>query len=325
MSVERTKIAITGSIAFDYIMSYPGEFKEMLLADNLENISVSFLVDDMTRHRGGVAANVAYSLALLGERPLLVGAAGCDFDEFRIALEQAGVDTSGVQVHADLYTASFFVSTDRRHGQIASFYSGAMARAKDLSLSQWLRRNLDYVLVSPNDPAAMQNHIAECRSNGTPYIYDPSQQVARSDEEGLSDGIDGAYLVIVNEYEFGALCGKTGLTLDGILKKANNLIITRGSKGADIFTRDEEIHIPIATAIRITDPTGVGDAFRAGLIKGILSGWNWDISGRLGAVAAAYALEQQGTQNHIFSRNEFVERFRRHFDDNGVLDEMLTS
>ncbi len=317
------KVAITGSIAYDYLMTYPGIFREMLLADSLDHISVSFLVDDMTRHRGGVAANIAYTLALLGEHPLLVGTAGQDFGEYRAQLENVGVDTSGTRIYGDLFTSSFFVSTDRDNNQIASFYGGAMARAKDLSLKDAAGgSSLDLVVVSPNDPVAMHNYVVECRSQHVPFIYDPSQQVARSDGKVLEECLEGAYLLIVNEYEWSALCKKTGLGSERIMGRVENLIVTRGVNGADIYTPGANFHIPIVQTQTIVDPTGVGDAFRAGLIKGLISHWPWELCGQVGSLAAAYTLEQRGTQNHHFTRPDFVSRFRQHFDDNGLLDSL---
>src|SRR5574341_53135 len=317
------KIAITGSIAFDYIMTYPGRFREMLLEENLERISVSFLVDEMTRHRGGIAPNIAYTLALLGERPLMIGTAGQDFPEYGTFLEKIGVDISGTRVHHDLFTASFFVSTDQDHNQIASFYAGAMARARELSLKDSLNGQIDLVVISPNDPVAMCNYIRECKEMGIRYLYDPSQQVARMEGHELAEGVDGAYVLVLNEYEHAALCKKTGFSHDDLLKKAEAMIVTRGKDGADICTRGQTVHIPAVPAAQIKDPTGVGDAFRGGLLKGLAADWPWEISGRVGALAATYVLEQVGTQNHTYTRPEFVARFRQHFDDGGLLDSML--
>lgn len=317
------KIAITGSIAFDYIMRYPREFKEMLLAESLDHISVSFLVDEMTRHDGGVAPNIAYSLALLGERPVLVGTAGVDFAEYRDRLERVGVDTSGTRIHPDLFTASFFVATDCANNQIAMFYTGAMARARDLSLAEAMQVAPDLVVISPNDPDAMSLLVDECRARRIPYLYDPSQQVARVDGAALAAGVDGAHILIVNEYEYDALRKKTGFSHDDLMARAGTVIVTRGMSGTDIYTPDATYHIPIVPADVIKDPTGVGDAFRAGLLKGLAAGWPWEISGRVGALAATYVLEQVGTQNHRYTRAEFVARFRQHFDDGGLLDSML--
>ncbi len=317
------RIAITGSIAFDYIMTYPGQFREMLLAESLDKISVSFLVDEMSRHFGGVAPNIAYTLALLGERPVLVGTAGQDFEAYRLWLEHAGVDTSGTRVHEDLFTASFFCSTDRQQNQIAMFYTGAMARARDLSLAEAVPDTPDLVVISPNDPAAMHNLIAECKARRIPYLYDPSQQVARLSGEELAEGIDGAHMLIVNEYEHNALQIKTGLTHDDFMEQAGVVVITRGENGADIYAPEGTYHIPAVPPCRVIDPTGVGDGFRGGLLKGLAVGWPWEISGRVGALAATYVLEERGTQSHRYTRQQFVARFREHFDDDGLLDAML--
>ncbi len=317
------RIAITGSIAYDTIMTYPGEFKEMLLADSLDKISVSFLVDEMTRHYGGIAPNIAYTLALLGERPVLVGTAGQDFGEYRRALDSVGVDTSGTRVHDDLFTASFFVSTDRNQNQIAMFYTGAMARASDLRLADAVPGSPDLVVISPNDPAAMRNLIAECKVRGLRYLYDPSQQVARVGGEELREGLTGAHILIVNEYEYLALQKKANCTHDDLMRLAEIVIVTRGEDGTDIYAPEETVHIPIVPPRAILDPTGVGDAFRGGLLKGLAAGWPWEIGGRVGALAATYVLEQVGTQNHRYTRAEFVARFREHFDDGGLLDAML--
>nr|MBN1229747.1 carbohydrate kinase family protein [Anaerolineae bacterium] len=317
------KTAITGSIAFDYIMTYPGKFSEMLLADELDHISVSFLVDDMARHRGGVAPNIAYTLALLGERPLLVGAAGRDFSEYCSALEAVGVDTSGVHLYNDLFTASFFVSTDQKQNQIAMFYAGAMARSKDIQLIDVLPDKTDLVVISPNDPTAMRQYVASCKANNIPYLYDPSQQVARMGGEELAEGVDGAHLLIVNDYEYMALMKKTGLSHDDLLTMAKVVIVTKGSGGSIIHADGREYTIPVAPPDAIKDPTGVGDAFRAGLLKGIASGWDWSLCGQIGSLCATYVLEQIGTQNHTFTPQEFVTRFRLNFDDHGALDALL--
>lgn len=319
------KIAITGSIAYDYIMTYPGEFREMLFAESLDHISVSFLVDELSRHRGGVGANIAYTLALLGEQPYLIATAGQDFSEYKAALERVGVDTTGIRIHPDLFTASFFVSTDKQKNQIASFYTGAMARARDLSLDEVLSGPVDLVVISPNDPVAMENYVNYCKENKIPYVYDPSQQVARSEGKVLAHGVDGAFLVIVNQYEFTALCAKTGMTESEVMRKAENVVVTLGARGADIYNEGRQLHVPAIPEDRIVDPTGVGDAFRAGLLKGLSAGWDWEICGRLGALAAVYVLEEIGTQNHRFTRQEFVARYRRHFDDHDILDSLLTS
>jgi adenosine kinase len=314
-------VIVTGSIAFDYLMTFPGRFAEHILPDQIEHLSVSFLVDEMRRQYGGTAPNIAYNLALLGERPRVMGTAGQDFGDYRDWLEQHGVDTSLVREEADLFTASFFVSTDLDGNQIASFYTGAMARARELSL---LDNEADLVTVSPNDPEAMAKYPAECRELGIPYLYDPSQQIIRLSGEDLRAGLEGCDLLVVNEYEFGMLREKTGLSDEAIQSApARACIVTLGDKGARIWAKDGVYDISIVPPKRVDDPTGVGDAFRAGLIKGLAMGLGWELSGRMGALAATYTLEQPGPQSHGYTLPEFVARFREHFDDEGVLDALL--
>ena len=314
-------VIVTGSIAFDYLMSFPGRFVEHILPDQLDHLSVSFLVDEMRRQYGGTAPNIAYNLALLGERPRVMGTAGQDFGDYRAWLEQHGVDTSLVREEPDLFTASFFVSTDLDGNQIASFYTGAMARTRELSL---LDNEADLVTVSPNDPEAMVKYPAECRDLGIPYLYDPSQQIIRLSGEDLRAGLEGCDLLVVNEYEFGMLREKTGLSDEAIQSApARACIVTLGEKGARIWAKDGVYDVSIVPPKRLDDPTGVGDAFRAGLIKGLAMELGWQLAGHMGALAATYTLEQPGPQSHSYTLPEFVARFREHFDDEGALDALL--
>jgi adenosine kinase len=314
-------VIVTGSIAFDYLMSFPGRFVEHILPDQLDHLSVSFLVDEMRRQYGGTAPNIAYNLALLGERPRVMGTAGQDFGDYRAWLEQHGVDTSLVREEPDLFTASFFVSTDLDGNQIASFYTGAMARARELSL---IDNEADLVTISPNDPQAMVKYPAECRELGIPYLYDPSQQIIRLSGEDLRVGLEGCDLLVVNEYEFGMLREKTGLSDEAIQSApARACIVTLGEKGARIWAQDGVYDIAVAPPKRVDDPTGVGDAFRAGLIKGLAIDLGWRLAGQMGALAATYTLEQPGPQSHRYTLPEFVARFREHFDDEGALDALL--
>jgi adenosine kinase len=307
-------ILLSGSIAFDYLMTFPGYFRDHFLPERLEHISLSFLVDSMTRLRGGVAPNIAYTLALLGERPRLFGTVGQDFEEYRQWLESRGVDTSAVRVIEGEYTASFFANTDRDNAQIASFYPGAMAYAGDLSLHEVSRRP-ELVVISPNDPRAMSRHATECRALGIPYIYDPSQQLPRLGEAELREGVEGALALFVNDYEFALIQKKTGLTPADILRHSRFTVVTRGEDGSTIFTHDGEFSIPIVRPKRIADPTGVGDAFRGGFLSGYAHGWDWQTCGQMGALAASYCLEQPGPQGHTFSRAEFVARYRENFGE----------
>ncbi len=304
-------IVITGSIAFDYLMSFPGSFSEHLLPDHLAHVSVSFLVDSMDKRRGGCAPNIAYTLALLGERPRLMATAGQDFEEYRHWLEAANIDTSLVKIVDGKFTASFFCSTDNGGNQIASFYTGAMAHAGELSFRA--AEGADLAIISPNDPAAMVQYAEECRTLSIPYLFDPSQQVARLSAEELREGVAGAYIVVCNDYEFEVIRQKTGMDEADLLRHTEALVVTRGEKGASIITAGGSTAVPAVTPRRIVDPTGVGDAFRGGFMKGLAMGAPFDVCGRLGSVAATYVLEHLGGQSHAYTLEEFAERYRENF------------
>jgi adenosine kinase len=315
-------IACTGSIAYDYLMSFPGYFREHILPDHLDKISVSFLVTDMIRQRGGTAPNIAYTMALLGLRPVLMGTVGVDFADYGAWLESKNVDTSCVRVIPDMFTASFFANTDRSNAQICSFYAGAMSRAAELSVLSMLPKP-DLVIISPNDPVAMDQYVRECRENGIKYLYDPGQQVVRSDPSELRRGAEGAHSLFVNEYEFELLQKHTGLTLEAILNRVHLLVVTLGEQGADIYAGGRRMRVPVVPPKQILDPTGVGDAFRGGFVSGESLGLDWETCGRMGALAATYCLETRGPQEHSYTTAEFIERYRQHFDDQGALDLLL--
>jgi adenosine kinase len=321
---RKMDIVVTGSIAFDYLMTFPGYFREQLLPEQLEKISLSFLVDSMIKQRGGTAPNIAYNLALLGGHPRLAATAGEDFTEYRAWLESKGIDTSNVKVIPGENTASFFANTDRSNAQIASFYPGAMAHASEISLTDLKGGVPDLVVISPNDPNAMIQYAEECRNSGIPYLYDPSQQVVRYQGAELRSGVESAQSVFLNDYEFSLLKKKTGMTLEEILSRIQFLVVTCGGNGADVYTKDTQVHIPVVPPERILDPTGVGDAFRGGFLTGYRMGWNWQICGEMGALAATYCLEQRGTLNHSYTTFEFVQRFRQYFVDGGLLDRLTT-
>jgi adenosine kinase len=302
---------VTGSIAFDYLMSFPGKFTEHFLPEHMNRVSLSFLVDTMDKRRGGCAPNIAYTLALLGERPRLMGTAGQDFDDYRRWLEAAGVDTSLVRQVPDKFTASFFCSTDVESNQIASFYTGAMANAGELSFRTV--ENCNWVIISPNDPGAMVQYAEECRALGIAFIWDPGQQCARMSGDELRDGLEGSAIVICNDYEFELMRQKTGLDEDAVLARAGALIITRGERGCVVREGDRRISVPAVPPRSIVDPTGVGDAFRGGLLKGLATGRDLETACRLGTVAATYALEHLGGQSHAYTWEEFQRRYATHF------------
>jgi adenosine kinase len=315
-------ILVTGSIAYDYLMRFPGHFANHFIGDQLHQVSLSFLVDEMTKHWGGVAANIAYSMALLGLRPHLMGTVGRDFADYRDWLERSGVNTSTVRQIDEVFTASFFANTDLDNNQISSFYSGAMVYAKNYVLADVYDGIPDLVIISPNDPIAMQKLAKECRERKIRFIYDPSQQVPRLTGEELYRDMQGTYAMVVNAYEAEVICKKTEQTLDDLRRTIGILVITHGGQGSRIYTNGEVIDVPVfPTAVK--DPTGGGDAFRAGLIRGIASGWPLKLAAQVGALCATYALEHVGTQNHRFTPSEFIARFRGQFDDQGLLDGLL--
>jgi len=309
------RLVVTGSIAFDYLMSFPGKFTEHVLPEHMHRLSLSFLVDTMDKRRGGCAPNIAYTLALLGERPLLMATAGQDFGDYRAWLDAVGIDTTNVKVIDGKFTASFFCSTDQANNQIASFCTGAMANAGELSfrLIQGLKTD-GLVIVSPNDPDGMVQYAQECSTLGIRYIWDPGQQCARMDGPRLAEGVTGAFMVIVNDYEFELLKQKTGLGEDEILEQVQLLVITKGEAGSTVISKDgTRVDVPAVPPDRIEDPTGVGDAFRGGFMKGLAMGASYEVCARLGSVAATYVLEHLGGSSHAYSWDEFTARYEKHF------------
>jgi adenosine kinase len=305
------RTVVTGSIAYDYLMSFPGKFTEHFLPEHLSRVSLSFLVDTMDKRRGGCAPNIAYTLALLGEKPRLMGTAGQDFGEYRQWLDAAGVDTTLVREVPGKFTASFFCSTDSDNNQIASFYTGAMAHAAELSF-----RTIgpaDLAIVSPNDPTAMTQYAEECRTLGIPFIFDPGQQCARMSGPELLAGIVGARILICNDYELELIRQKTGLSEDELLEQAALLVITRGEHGSSVISARSRHDISAVPPNRMGDPTGVGDAYRAGFMKGLALRAEPPICAAMGSVAATYVLEHVGGQSHAYTWAEFQRRYESHF------------
>jgi len=273
---------------------------------------------------GGVAPNIAYTMALLGEHPRLWAAVGEDFEEYRKFLAGKGIDTAGAQVIPGVFTASFFVNTDRANAQIASFYPGAMAFSSQLSLEA-LDNKPDLVVISPNDPGAMNQYVRECQALGLPYAYDPSQQIVRLTGDELRAGLEGALALFVNDYEYALIDKMTGLNADCVLDNhpAAFVVVTQGEKGAQVHTNSGRFTIPCVPPQRIVDPTGVGDAFRGGFLTGYSHHLNMECCGRMGSLAATYCLEQRGSQGQNYSHGEFIERYSQVFEDCSQLDGLL--
>jgi adenosine kinase len=307
------QVVIIGSVAYDYIMQFPGHFNEHILPEHLDRLSLSFLVDDMRKERGGSGANIAYSMGVLGERPLLFATVGQDFGDYREWLEAHGVDTSGVTTLNDKFTASFFVNTDLGNRQIATFYAGAMGQAARLSLHDLNVDNIEFVCISPTAPDAMAKAVRECKELGIPYVYDPSQQTVRLSKEELLEGIEGSMMLIVNDYELTLIENKTELTSAELHALTGTLIITRGEHGLTILD-DKAYHVPAALTDTIGDPTGLGDAFRGGLFRARVGGADWETAGKIGALAATYCLESFSPQAE-YTHDEFVVRFEEVYGD----------
>jgi adenosine kinase len=304
------RIAVTGSIATDHLMSFEGRFADNLLAEQLTKISVSFLVKDLQIRRGGVAANIAFGLGNLGLSPLLVGAVGEDFADYRSWLERHGVDCSGVHTSELQHTARFICTTDSDEAQIASFYPGAMSEAREIELAPLAATQpLDLVLIGANDPEGMLRHTEECRTRGIPFAADPSQQLAWSDGPLIKQYIEGAAYLFSNDYEAGLIEQKTGWTSDEILDRVQLRVTTYGEKGVTIDGKGiTPIHVPACPATHIAEPTGVGDAFRAGFLAGLAWDLGLEPAAQVGATLATLVLESVGPQEYTVSQSAFISR-----------------
>jgi len=308
------RIVVTGSLAFDYIMDFPGYFRDHMLMEKAHMLSVSFLVDSMRKMRGGVAGNIAYNLALLGERPLIVGTAGHDFSDYRAWLEQQGVDTRGIAVLAHEFTSSCFINTDRANNQIVAFYAGAMSHDHKRSLVDQGLTGTDLVLISPTSPAAIERFAVECQQLGVPYIFDPGKQAPRLEAEHIALGLRGARVLVGNDYEFAMMARKLDIAEAELIAATPLTVVTRGDQGSLIYTEGRlAAVIPTAPVAEVKDPTGAGDAYLAGLAFGIARDLPLEITGRVAALAAAYAIEERGCQEHSYSRGEFATRYRSAF------------
>ena len=312
------QIAVTGSIATDHLMTFRGRFADSLVVEQLDKISLSFLADGLQIHRGGVAANIAFGMARLGRTPVLVGAVGEDFTDYRSWLERHGVDCESVLVSQTQHTARFVCTTDDDMAQIATFYPGAMSEAREIELAPVATRvgGLDLVMVGPNDPEAMRRHTEECRTRGIPFVADPSQQLAFADGPFIRNLVEGADYLFTNEYEAELTEQKTGWTADDILDRVGTRIVTRGKDGASILRKGEPtIEVPIADQVTAVDPTGVGDGFRAGFFTGLTWGLDLQRCAQVGSTLAAYVVSTVGTQEYHLTHADFLARLREAYGD----------
>ena len=324
------RIAVTGSIATDHLMLFPGRFADQLMPDQLHKVSLSFLVDRLDIRRGGIAANICFGMGVLGLRPVLVGAVGADFDDYRSWLERHGVDTASVWVSELHHTARFLCTTDADQNQIASFYAGAMSEARSIELAPVAARlgGLDLVIISPNDPEAMLRHTDECRDRGYPFIADPSQQLARMEGPEIRRLIEGAELLFTNEYEKTLTETKTGWSDNDVLERVGVRVTTLGAEGAMIERLGEApIKVAAVPELGLADPTGGGDGFRAGFLAGLAWGVELERCAQIGSLMATYVLETIGTQEYQVKPIAFHERFAQTFGESAAaeVDHLLAS
>ena len=304
-------IAVTGSIATDHLMRFPGRFSEQLLADHLQKVSLSFLVDDLVIHRGGVAGNMAYAIGVLGGSPVLVGAAGSDFADYREWLESAGVDCDSVLISDTAYTARFVCTSDEDMAQIASFYPGAMSQARDISLADVVSRSgtPELVIIGANDPDAMFLHTEECRKLGLAFAADPSQQLARLSGDEIRKLIDGATYLFTNDYEWDLLLQKSGWSEAEVMSQIGLRVTTLGPKGVDLVGRDGTfVHVDVVPETHKDDPTGIGDAFRAGFLTGREKGLGLEQAAQLASLVATLVLEAPGAQEWTWDKDAGIKR-----------------
>jgi adenosine kinase len=305
-------VVCTGSIAYDYILSFKGRFKDHILADKTHILNLSFLVDDLRKHRGGVAGNYAYNLALLGYPAAVLATAGSDAAEYRDWLMARGIDCQGLRLVEGEITATGFTTTDMDDNQLTGYYGGAMGRAAMLGVDD-ATPGAEALIVGPNDPAAMIRLVRECRERGLRFVFDPAHQLPRLSPEDVAEGSRGAWILIGNDYELELIMQRTGHAMDQLVELAEIVVTTLGRDGSRIATRSGIIEIPPAPARMESDPTGAGDAYRAGLVAGLLRGLDLEAAGRVASLAATYAVEQIGTVEHTYTFAEFSQRYREAF------------
>jgi len=316
-------LLITGSIATDHLMSFPGRFSDSLVADKIDKVSLSFLVEELQIRRGGVAPNIAFGMGCLGLSPVLVGSVGPDFADYESWLQRHGVDTRGVHVSDAHHTARFVCTTDVEQNQIASFYPGAMSEARNIELKPIVDQagGADVVLIGANDPMAMQRHTDECRFRGYPFAADPSQQLARMEGDEIKPLIEGAQYLFTNEYEAALIEKKTGWSSDDLAAMVQVRVITMGPDGARIERRGEApVQVSVPEEERKADPTGVGDAFRAGYLAGQAWGLDDERSAQVGSLVATYVIETVGTQEYELAQRHFLDRLAAAYGDEAAAD-----
>lgn len=305
------KTLVSGSIAYDYIMDFPDYFKNHILPDKIHQLSVSFLIDDLKINFGGTAGNIAYNLVLLGESPTIISTAGYDFEKYKRWLLENGIDFSNIKIIGNELTAVAHIITDRSDNQITAFYPGSMKYPFGEIAPELLKDAM--AIVAPGFAEDMKKNVEIYKKNNIPFIYDPGQQITSIGKDDLIDGMTGAKALICNDYEFSLIMNKTGLGEKNILDKVEILAVTLGEKGSAIKTKKEAIDIPPAKPDNIKDPTGAGDAYRAGFIKGLIEGWPMEKTGKVASVISTFAISEYGTQNHSFGWDDIKRKYQTNY------------
>jgi adenosine kinase len=306
------KIYVSGSLAYDRIMDFSGKFSDHILPDKIQILNVSFNVNGLTENFGGTAGNIAYSLGLLGEAPVIVASAGRDFGRYETWLKENGLPCSGIRIIPEEFTAGCYITTDLSDNQITSFNLGAMKYPSRFPFSTE-GENTALAIVSPGCVEDMNVYSREFKTLGIPYIFDPGQSIPVLSGKQITEMITGARMLVSNDYELEMIMKATGLNPIEILERTPAIVTTLGEKGSLVCTREKETPVPAVQALRVVDPTGAGDAYRAGLIKGIIMGKSLEDAARMGAVCASFAVAHQGTQEHRFTWEDFRKRYRDAF------------
>lgn len=305
-------VVVIGSLGFDYIMNFSGRFTDRIMEEKIHSLSLSFLVDTLSKQFGGTAGNIAYSLKLLGIEPIMLACVGNDFTQYKRFLKRKKISTEYVKELSDLQTSSYFVITDLANNQIGSYYTGAMKHATTLSLKS-VTQPIDFGVIAPTNPKAMIKAVNECKLLQIPYMYDPAFQISTFTADELLDGIEHAKILIGNDYEISLIEDTVGISHDELISKVPILVTTLGDKGSIIETNHQAIHINAAKAKGVVDPTGAGDAYRAGFLAGFLQQFPLEVCGQMGSVASVYSVELYGTQTHEYNKRDFIRRYDENF------------
>ncbi|MBU0619187.1 carbohydrate kinase family protein [Patescibacteria group bacterium] len=311
-------IVVAGSIAFDFIMNFPGRFADQIMPDKIHILNLSLLTDKLRKNYGGTAANTAYNLALLGEKPAILATAGKDFSAYKKFLNKAKVNTQYIKIYKNDYTSNYFALVDQSDNQIGGFYIGAMTKASHLSLKK-IKPKPRFMILGPTVPQTIIQLAQECQKLNIPYLFDPGVQIPELSASQILTGLRQTEILIGNDYEIAMLKKKTSLNQSALLKQVKILVTTLAEKGSVIKTQNKTITIKAAQPKNTCDPVGAGDAFRAGFVSGYLKNFDLKACGQMGSVSAAYTVEKYGTTTHRFTKKQFCDRYKLNFKTNLII------